>query len=313
MQQIWVVLIIFATSAGCRSRTQACGDFGGEGTVGGEIWQDDEPSLVADCGDGFHCSNGLCVPEGMVGVPAGSFFMGCADGTSVPCPEPRIQAPGVPHIPYQQSYLDDFAIDIYEFTIRDCLEHGLCSRTPGDGRGALLPLPYRRRWYRVDYPWYLPFEQARAYCQSRGGDLCKEAQWEKAARGYDGRLYPWGNEPGPSCANAAMAQCPDFGGTWAPQGCEGCWTGEWLLPVGSFPQGASPYGAMDMLGSMWELVREPFLEHKYYDWYVIRGGATWFGSEVLSTSTRALTDMVYIVAGFRCCWTPSAEEVRQCK
>ncbi len=77
--------------------------------------------------------------------------------------------------------------------------------------------------------------QARDFCESQGKQLPTEAQWGKAARGTDGRLYPWGNQP-PACNLVPMqSMCGDD-----------------ILPVGSKPAGASPYGALDMAGNVFE-------------------------------------------------------------
>ena len=108
--------------------------------------------------------------------------------------------------------------------------------------GNWQPVPGYENYPVVGVTWY----GSRAFCNWAGGDLPTEAQWEKAARGTDGRIYPWGNDV--NCDNAEFYNCK----------------GRQLKPVGSKPGGASPYGALDMAGNAWEWVQD-WYEFGYYE------------------------------------------------
>lgn len=184
----------------------------------------------------------------MVYVPAGSFMMGSEDGES----DER---------PVHEVYLDAYWIDKYEVNnaqfaqfiketgYRTDAEIEGCSWVYFEGT---LPCVMDVSWKKPrgsgsnnrgkeDYPViHVSWNDALAYCEWAGRELPTEAQWEKAARGEDGRTYPWEEEsPNPKLLNYDR----NVGKTSA---------------VGSYPAGASPYEVMDMAGNVWEWVR---------DWY----------------------------------------------
>ncbi len=181
----------------------------------------------------------------MVLIPAGEFTMGLDDGLGDERPAHPV-------------YLDDYYIDLTETTNRQyraCVEDGACEppqRTDccTEFPGAYIAWPdYFENPAFDDYPViFLRWLDAAAYCEWRGARLPSEAEWEKAARGTDGRIYPWGNEPpAPGLLNfywppGTFAETPLYT----------------TAPVGSYPAGASPYGVLDMAGSVYEWVQ---------DWY----------------------------------------------
>ena len=153
----------------------------------------------------------------IVFVPAGEFDMGSESGESK---ESLVQT----------VYLDAFWIYQTEVTIalyQQCVKAGVCER-----------LPYKRRHKDHPVAW-VDSQQSQVYCEWAGGSLPTEAQWEKAARGTDGRTYPWGEGINHDLANYSDKNSYD--GT---------------LPVGSYPGGSSPYGALDMAGNVSEWVTD---------------------------------------------------------
>jgi len=209
------------------------------------------------------CDRGKA-PEDMVYVPAGAFLMGSDSGH----PDER---------PPHEVYLEGFYMDRYEVTVAEYAEflnrrgriYGCDGHKCADvksenpqshivsrGNGYVAEKGFER--FPVTWvSWY----GADAYCRSRHKRLPTEAEWEKAARGTDGRRYPWGDEFDPAKANA--------GGRSGPE------------PVGSYPDGVSPYGLYDMAGNVWEWVEDwyhPYPGSSYSSpffgkYKVVRGGS----------------------------------------
>ncbi|HEY1012293.1 MAG TPA: SUMF1/EgtB/PvdO family nonheme iron enzyme, partial [Herpetosiphonaceae bacterium] len=163
-------------------------------------------------------------PPGMVPVPAGEFVMGSNDSVPDEWPEGK-------------GYLALFYIDRAEATnaqYQRCVDDGRC--TPPLKLASATHTAYYTNPFYAEYPVVnIDWTQARAYCEAQGKRLPTEAEWEKAARGPDGLIYPWGNTWDNGLLNAWGAG--DGGDTQA---------------VGSFPEGASFYGALDMVGNVWE-------------------------------------------------------------
>ncbi|HWB77233.1 MAG TPA: SUMF1/EgtB/PvdO family nonheme iron enzyme [Nannocystaceae bacterium] len=195
--------------------------------------------VLADvCEDDTLCDGQSCVapPEGSVAVPGGAFMMGCNDAVDTDCDPDEY--------PYHEVTLSSFAIDQTEVSVamwNECVDAGACPSLPAtDWGGNACTYP------SDDHPvtcidWF----DAGAYCAWRGGALPTEAQWEKAARSDDGRIYPWGDEA-PTCTLAHTSGC-----------------GSGSIAVGSKPAGASPYGALDMTGNVSEWVAD-WYEAAYY-------------------------------------------------
>ncbi len=227
-------------------------------------------------------------PTGMVYVPAGEFTMGtnAADGSDF---NQRDNTPLSANDarPQHKATTGAFFMDKTEVTNAQYQKY--CEAT-----GALVP-PY---WIggkipdgQADFPvhhvnWY----EASAYAKWAGKRLPTEAEWEKAARGTDGRNFPWGN---------------DFDGNKVANG------GDGPQAVGAHPGGASPYGALDMSGNVNEWTttwfdgypnsptKQPDFGTKYK---VVRGGAWWSGEQLGQTWYRevARPQTRITMIGFRC-------------
>ncbi|WP_437791897.1 SUMF1/EgtB/PvdO family nonheme iron enzyme [Sorangium sp. So ce693] len=240
----------------------------------------------------------------MVRVPAGHFTMGSEKGGKSERP------------PHDVTLTRAFDVDRTEVTVaayQRCVEAGRCTPSGLHGpratdadveqRGALCtaadPAKSQHPISCVDQA------QAAAYCAFAGKRLPTEAEWEYAARGADGREYPWGNEA-PGCAHAIVSRPPG-------QGCGG--RGKGTQEVGSAKAGASPSGALDMAGNVWEWVADGWDPGVYARGAqtdpqvpatgsrgVLRGGSWDFSASTAKATFRLAYDREAgdVSTGFRC-------------
>lgn len=188
----------------------------------------------------------VVVPPGMVLIPAGEFIMGSDDvDASGKSEEFGFNEPWfLPEHPQRKVMLKDYLIDQYE-TTNGQFKAWLKSQ----GRyspAQIADIVQRLQMQQDDIPvrnitWF----KAQEFCQAMGKRLPSEAEWEKAARGTDGREYPWGNEWNPDFANVGQNE-------------------QDLTPGGTYEQGKSPYGVYDMAGNIMEWTA---------DWYEAYPGA----------------------------------------
>ena len=176
-------------------------------------------------------------PVPMLTIPAGEFLMGSVQGTA-----------RTDEWPQRSVYLDAFAIDQVEVTNQRYLAFVTTTghRNPPNpyGDGALVSVTGIEHLPVVQITWY----DAKTYCSWAKKRLPTEAEWEKAARGTDGRLFPWGNEP-------ATSRRANFDREWQGE--------KTLHAVGSLPGGDSPYGVKDMAGNAREWVQD-WYDPEYY-------------------------------------------------
>lgn len=218
-------------------------------------------------------------------VPAGEFTMGSENG-------------GDNEKPVHTIYLDAFWIDQTEVTnamYSNCVSDGVCNN-PRKGGSYTRDYYFRQPTFDNFPIIYVSWDDAKSYCEWVDRLLPTEAEWEKAARGTDANIYPWGNDvPNTTLLNYGSA----VGDT---------------TEVGKYPNGASPYGTLDMAGNVWEWVND-WYDSIFYQIspssnpqgpasgeYRIRRGGSWFSDSVnVRSVARDYGDptLTYYAIGFR--------------
>jgi len=231
--------------------------------------------------------------DGMVQmyVPTGTFTMG-----SEKYPDEQ---------PIHAVMLDAFWIDKFEVTnamYALCVKVGKCP-LPQSPKSSTRTAYFSNPQYDNHPVIYVTWENANTYCSWTGRRLPSEAEWEKAARGTDGRIYPWGNQFDGAKVNSYDSN-PRVGDT---------------TEAGKYSSGASPYSALDMAGNIWEWVKD-WYDGNYYrnspaqnptgpisgTYRVLRGGAWSSNDYNIRASIRSGFDPsnAFDYIGFRCASSP---------
>ena len=242
--------------------------------------KDESPGIPPTCTD---ADPAKMVPNPLVDIPEGTFTMGCNPAVDSEC-KPDEDPPHTVHV-------NAFTIDKYEVTLAQylaCVKDAKCT----------FPKCVWDPCVNPDHPMAcIIFGQAKSYCDWASKRLATEAEWEYAARGSDGRKYPWGNAP-IDCDHANFLGC-----------------GGGPTPVGSKPAGASPFGLFDMSGNAVEFTSDLYSGTYYQsspndnprgptdgEAYVGRGGGFLSEGVWQRASARDFYEPWYsrVSMGFRC-------------
>ncbi|HEC19756.1 MAG TPA: formylglycine-generating enzyme family protein [Gammaproteobacteria bacterium] len=194
-------------------------------------------------------------PNEMVLIPAGEFIMGSDSRLPDEGPQHRVTLPAF--------YIDKYEVTNLQYKKFNDATHG---RSPRHWRNRTFPPG------KADHPVvYVTWDNANDYCHWAGKRLPTDAEWEKAARGTDGRMFPWGDEFDTAKANTPVRwqEIGQFGDT---------------TPVGAFGEGKSPYGVYDMSGNVWEWTASWYKAYpgnktpseSYGERYKTLKGGSWF-------------------------------------
>ncbi|MGI6377001.1 MAG: formylglycine-generating enzyme family protein [Anaerolineae bacterium] len=212
----------------------------------------------------------------MVYVPGGTFVFGSMDKAE--------------ESPRQEAQIDGYNIDRYPVTNTDYQVYvqATGAEAPRHWEEGVIPAG------KENHPVvWVTWEDANAYCAWAGKRLPTEMEWEKAARGQDGRKYPWGDAFSSANVNSSESGLRD------------------TSSVDRYAAGASPYGAEDMVGNVWEWTADWFDAYRGSLYYMDRFGEThrayrggsWFdGADSVTTTTRGSGEPTFKFStlGFRC-------------
>ena len=289
---------------------------------------------------------GQAAAFGMVRVPAGEFVMGTSDRqraylrrvygwegswTYSESPERRISLP--------EFFIDRTLVTNAQFaefvdatgyrTVAEVIGSGHIKRGATEGVEEVTgvswaaPRGVGSSWREIpDHPVVLlSMPDVTKYAEWAGKRLPTEAQWEKSARGTDGRLWPWGDVWEPGLCNTAEFHVQRMTGGTVDQArwwfaFDQITDGPLTTPVGSFPDGASPYGLLDVAGNVCERTSDWYngypdgwdaSEHYGEKYHVLRGGAFHHGPELARTAARDFAHPLFRTFhdGLRCVVDPS--------
>jgi formylglycine-generating enzyme required for sulfatase activity len=228
----------------------------------------------------------------MIFIPAGEFSMGTNGGYADEKPEHPV-------------FVDGFYLYKYEVTVSQYKKFLQDPQgkwhEPDAPVGDYMPADYFTNPKYENYPMVnISWEDAEAYCLWAGNRLPKEAEWEKAARGTDQRIYPWGD-----MWDGRRANSDDEVSGFKEDGYR------FTAPVGSFPEGASPFGVHDLAGNVWEWVDDwyqaydgnPTQDSDFGKTYRVVRGGSWLRYPLGLTTTSRDTSkpsLKFDSIGFRC-------------
>jgi len=237
-------------------------------------------------------------PTGFTYIPSGSFNIGSPDTEGDADEHPR-----------HMVSVSGFCMQRLEVTAVEyqaCINASFCTASGTDAMCNTTRLATHGNHPVNCVDW----TQAMTYCNYINGRLPTELEWEYAARGSDGRKYPWGNTaPTPRRLNACGDECVDYAKRVHNETKNAMYAGsdgyEETAPVGSFPAGASPFGLLDMAGNVYEWTSSPYCmypQHTCSSQYRMYRGGGWYTDKTAAVATRNgnLITERSVVVGIRC-------------